>query len=89
MIRMQRLSEGMVIEASIIARVLRLRLLTVDASIVLLPAGERRSGGEAVTPSPEPWMIGRTGTRGRLSDAIRSIDHAEQGLARAVAASRG
>jgi hypothetical protein len=88
MIRMQRLSEGMVIEASIIARLLRLRILTVDASIVLLPAGARPAGGEAATPLPDPWN-GRTTARGRLSDAIRSIDHAEQGLARAVAASRG
>jgi hypothetical protein len=77
----------MVVEASIIARLLRLKILTVDASIVLVPAGARPVGGQELTP-PDPG-IDRTATRGRLSDAIRSIDHAEQGLAQAVAASRG
>ena len=88
MIRTQRLSQGMVIEASIIARLLRLKILTVDASILLVPAGAQPVGGQKLMRPPDPG-IDRTATRGRLSDAIRSIDHAEQGLAQAVAASRG
>jgi hypothetical protein len=77
-IRMPRLSEGVAIEASLIARLLRFRLLTVDASILLLPAGAPTAGGEAATTP-----LDRAAKRRRLSDAIKSIDQAEQELTRA------
>jgi hypothetical protein len=71
----------MVIEASIVARLLRLRLLTVDASILLLPAGAARSDDARRTARPAAAVRGGAGRR--LSDAIRTIDEAEHGLARA------
>jgi hypothetical protein len=72
----RRLSEGVTVEASIMARLLRWRVLTLDASVMVLPAdppaadtGTPRSRGAAA--------------RGRLSDAVKNIDRAEQELARA------
>ena len=69
------------------ARLLRLRLLTLDASILLLPVGAApQTGGETAAPARAAPRRAATGKR--LSDAIRSIDEAEQGLARARHASR-
>ena len=69
------------VEASIIARLLRWRLLTLDASVLLLPAD---SPGETrfATPQRHTWTR-RSATRRRLSDAITYIDQAEKELARA------
>jgi hypothetical protein len=64
------------------ARLLRLRLLTVDASILLLPVGEppavdaRRTRVRAAST--------RDAHGRRLADAITSLDEAEQGLVRAL-----
>ncbi len=80
-IRTRRLSEGIVIEASVLARLLRFRLLTLDASILLLPAGAPPSGDTTTASGAAPARRAATGSR--LSDAIRSIEAAEQGLARA------
>jgi hypothetical protein len=80
-IRVRRLSEGIRIEASIMARLLRLRLLTVDASILLLPVGDPPAADETRT---RVRAASTRDTHGRrLADAIRSLDEAEQGLVRA------
>jgi len=71
-----RLSEGVAVEASIMARLLRWRVLTLDASVMLLPADPLTAGARITR--------GRgTTTRGRLSEAVNHIDQAEQELARA------
>lgn len=46
-----RLADGVLVEADVHARVLGLRLLRLDATVVLLPAGTR--------PAPEPTMAVR------------------------------
>lgn len=63
-------------EASIMARLLRWRVLTLDASVMLLPANP---------PAADAGMTRRRGTatRGRLSEAVKNIDQAERELARA------
>jgi hypothetical protein len=81
-IRTRRLSEGVAVEASIIARLLRWRVLTLDASILLLPADATPGDGEVTTRRRERRSR-RTAARGRISDAIKNIDQADQGLARA------
>jgi len=66
------LADGVVVEASILVRLLKLKLLTLDATILVLPpdgmepAGRRLPAGDA-----------------RLSDALRDIDRASSLLARA------
>jgi len=71
-----RLSEGVTVEASIMARLLRWQVLTLDASVMLLPAD---------LPAAGTGMTRRRGAaaRGRLSEAVKNIDRAEQELARA------
>ena len=82
-IRTRRLSEGVVVEASVIARLLRWKLLTIDASVLLLPTGApRRASGEMVAAPPDAWRL-KAAKRERLSDAIEKIDQAEHDLARA------
>jgi hypothetical protein len=77
-----RLSEGVVAEASIMARLLRWRVLTLDASVVLLPANAPPTDAGIMTLRRDTWR--RTAaTRGRLSEAMKNIDQAEQELARA------
>ena len=56
------------------ARLLRWRVLMLDASVMLLPANP---------PAADARMAGRrgAGTRGRLSEAVKDIDRAEHELA--------
>lgn len=77
-----RLSEGVLVEASIIARLLRWRLLTLDASVVLLPASAPAAEPGARTPQLDA-PAGETGRRRRLSEAVTTIEQAEQELVRA------
>jgi hypothetical protein len=61
--RRRRVSDGVLVEASILARVLGLRLLTLDVTLVLVPADV--SAPSPVSARPVPG-------RG-LADAVRSI----------------
>jgi hypothetical protein len=81
-IRTHRLSEGVVAEASIVARLLRWRILTLDASVVLLPADVPPLDAGSTTPRREARRRSAA-TRGRISDAMKNIEQAEQELARA------
>lgn len=85
--RRRRLSDGVLVDASIHARLLGLRLLTVDATIVLVPA-------DVVGPSPTAPAAGRSAPRSsaaaprravaagpRLAQAVRSINEAAEVLA--------
>jgi hypothetical protein len=75
--RKRRLSEGAVVEASIVARVLGLPLLKLDATVALVPARVA-----PVTSPPRPVPSLRPGApRRRLADAVRSIDEAAEILA--------
>lgn len=69
-------------EASIMARLLRWRVLTLDASVVLLPAHVPPTDAGSMTPRRETWRR-RAATRGRLSEALETLDQAERELARA------
>jgi hypothetical protein len=80
--RTHRLSEGVVAEASIVARLLRWRILTLDASVVLLPADVPPLDAGSTTPRREARRRSAA-TRGRISDAMKNIEQAEQELARA------
>jgi hypothetical protein len=71
-----------VVEASILARLLRWRVLTIDASIVLLPADAPRGDADGTTPYRDTSSR-RPASRRRLSEAIENIDQADRELARA------
>jgi hypothetical protein len=85
--RRRRLSDGVVVEASIVARLLRIRLLRLDATVVIAPADVtmRRSAPAAVrraarTSPPAP--SGPSGRRG-LAEAVRTIEEGAAILAEA------
>ncbi len=93
--RRRRPSDGLVVEASIVARLLGIRLLALDATVVIVPAdvtapsaarqprlrASARSNG--VTPV-------RSGTNGRgLAEAVRRIDEGAAILAEARHAEEG
>jgi hypothetical protein len=87
-------SDGLVVEASILARLLRLRLLTLDATVVVVPA-------EVTSLSPRPSAVrgrararpvgsavalpaGRSrpsGGRRGLAEAVRAIEEGAEILA--------
>ena len=76
-------SDGLVAKASIVARLLRIRLLTLEATVVIAPADvtapSPASPGVAArrpsTPSPRalPARSAASGRRG-LAEALRTID---------------
>ena len=60
--RGQRLSEGLLVEASVVARVLRIRLLVINASVIVGPAqveGRTRPTTGSIrsraVPIPKRW----------------------------------
>ena len=69
-------------EASIMARLLRWRVLTLDASVMVLPANPPPTDTGLVTMRRDSRRRGAA-TRRRLAEATKNIDHAEQELARA------
>jgi hypothetical protein len=82
----RRLSEGGLVEASVVARLLGMRLLRLHATIALAPAEVRpASAGARARASPEATPIARrapSGAPGRsLRDAIVTIDEAGEVLA--------
>jgi hypothetical protein len=85
--RRRRLSDGVLVDASIHARLLGLRLLTVDASIVLVPAEVSASPAAhppATRPAPQSSVPAprRTVAAGpRLAQAVRSLNEAAEVLA--------
>src|SRR4051794_37853047 len=82
--RRRRLSDGVLVDASIQARLLGLRLLTVDASIVLVPADVTGTSPAAPPPAPRSSapVPRRTVAAGpRLAQAVRSLNEAAEVLA--------
>jgi hypothetical protein len=88
--RGKRLSDGVLVEASVVGRVLGLRILTVRASVVLAPAevtgassAHRDPGVRAAAPvSPVGPTLLRAPGHG-LAEAVRRIDEGAQLLAEA------
>lgn len=72
------LSEGLLVEASIVARLLRIRLLAIDARLIVAPAHVQRRTQTPVTPRTRGRRIG-TG----LAAAERMLDERAAGLRRA------
>jgi hypothetical protein len=83
--RRRRLSEGILVEATILARLLGIRLLKLDATVVLMPA---EVAARSAAPCDPPAIDGIPPTRlypaGRgLAEAIRHINEGEELLAEA------
>jgi len=83
-------SEGILVEASVVARLLGMRLLKLDATVVLSPADvTRRSAAPRVLPAvesrPAPHISpSRPQPAGRgLAEAVRHIKEGEELLAEA------
>jgi hypothetical protein len=69
----RQLSDGLLVEASVVARLLRIRLLAIDASLVITPAKVGRQRLDPATPRP------RVGTG--LAAAERSLREGAASLA--------
>lgn len=77
--RRKRLSDGVLVEASVLARVLGVRLLTLEATVVLAPA--EIAAHPAARPSGRrqpPSGVGRG-----LAEAARTIEQGSEVLAEA------
>ena len=72
--RVGRLSEGTLVEASVVGRVLGVRVLTLDAVVLLSPAATPQAPA-----APRPLLPGRRG----LAEAVRRIEEGEEVLAEA------
>jgi hypothetical protein len=73
--RRRRISDGVLVEASILARLLGLRLLTLDVRLVLVPADVSVPPRRSHPPSAR-LVPGRG-----LADAVRSISEGAELLA--------
>jgi hypothetical protein len=87
--RRRRVSDGILVEASILARLLGLRLLTLDVTLVLVPA-EVSAPPSAARGLPAGASAGRHSAPlarpvpgGGLADAVRSINEGAELLAEA------
>jgi hypothetical protein len=79
--RRRRPSDGLVVEASIVARLFRMRLLRLDATVVIAPADVTTptAARHDSRPRPSARSLGvpphRPGpAAGRLAEAVRRID---------------
>jgi hypothetical protein len=88
--RRRRPSDGLVVEASIVARLLGIRLLKLDATVVIAPADVTAPSPAARDPLARPparsldARPNRSGEVGRgLAEAVRSIDEGAALLAQA------
>jgi hypothetical protein len=86
--RRRRLSDGVLVDASIHARLLGLRLLTVDATIVLVPADvagtsppAHPAAGRPAPRSSAPAPRRSVAAGPRLAQAVRTINEAAELLA--------
>jgi hypothetical protein len=86
--RRRRLSDGVLVDASVHARLLGLRLLTLDATVVIAPA-EVTSPSPAAHRAPRAWAARSSGispgrsaaARPGLAQAVQSINEAAELLA--------
>jgi hypothetical protein len=75
------LSEGFRVQASVLARLLGLKLLKLDATVTVLPAGAREAPSRSTSfvvpagPDRREAVVGRNSAGDqRLADAIRNLD---------------
>ena len=88
--RRKRLSDGVLVEASLLARVMGVKLLTIDATVALVPADITASSSAVhVTPDGVPGRSRaiapeRSPVAGQgLAEAVRRIDEGAELLSRA------
>ena len=88
--RRRRLSEGVLVDASIRARLLGIRLLTIDATVVLAPADVTGPSGAAHDPPRRASVRSSSISRNRsaatahgLAEAVRNINEGVELLAEA------
>jgi len=87
--RQRRLSDGVLLEASVLGRVLGVRLLSLRATVVLAPADVTAARADHVRPSgndgrPARLAPARRRAGGReLAEAVRRIDEGAELLAEA------
>ncbi|MDW5594134.1 hypothetical protein VSS74_07300 [Conexibacter stalactiti] len=94
----RRLSEGVALKASVIARLLGIRLLTLDATVLVAPAEiaaattvppPSRSSPLPALPSPSPSPSPRTAARSRpVGDGLREAERCIEEGAASLAAAR-
>jgi hypothetical protein len=91
------LNDGILVQASVLARVLGVRLLTLDTTVVLVPADIQVSSPVGHDGSGSAWRRGQTARttarparaaptrpgarRHGLADAVRSINEGAEALA--------
>lgn len=83
--RRKRLSEGVLVEAFVVARLLGMRLLKLDATVVLMPAdlaAQRAAAREHLALDGLPPARPYPAKRG-LAEAIRHLNEGEELLAQA------
>jgi hypothetical protein len=85
--RGQRLSEAILVEASVVARLLRIRLLVIDASLIIAPAQVEGRTRAATYAADEPLAPVTPRTRARaigagLAAAERCLSEGAASLAR-------
>jgi hypothetical protein len=83
----RQLSEGLLVEASVVARLLRIRLLVIDASLIVAPARVKGRTRAAVYAADEPVAPDTPRTRARaigagLAAAERCLSEGAASLAR-------
>ena len=86
----RQLSDGLIIDASVVARLLRIRLLTLDASVIVSPAemqaphaGDVPGRGISIQPA------GSRGRPGRIGAGLAGAEQAiEEGAATLAASLR-
>ena len=81
------LANGALVEASIVVRLLKLRLLTLDAAILLVPPPADAARSRAAEPRlPRSAVAARAaGNHRQLADALSDLDRTAELLARARA----
>jgi hypothetical protein len=81
------LAEGFRVEASVLARLFRIKLLKLDATIVVTPSGIRQVAGAPpdleIRPTSLPPRTLPTATGATLVDAVRTINEGAELLAEA------
>ena len=84
------LSDGLVVEGALVARLLGLRLLAVDARLVVAPAALREPPPpSAVRARPERIGAALTAAERCLDDGAASLEAARDAISTAAAAGHG
>jgi len=88
--RQGRLSDGVLLEASVLGRVLGIRLLTIRATVVLAPASVSAAPADGHPPAPVEARRSaatppprRRAPRRELAEAVRRMDEGAELLAEA------